>query len=95
MTKLCVCHCKYFSHYFTLSRSSTNFDGEVAAIQRALEQISHRRDIKENKIVVLTDSVTAIQAIEQYDSVYESFKIKEVRSGYKLLQTKFQQIILQ
>ncbi|XP_055383889.1 uncharacterized protein LOC129613726 [Condylostylus longicornis] len=57
-------HSAYFNHYFKLPDNTTVFEGELAAIECALKQILGRR-IKDQQIVILSDSQAALQKEKQ------------------------------
>ena len=54
--------CKSFSFYKSMGKNTTHLDGEITAIKIAIQQLTYRiHHLK--KVVILSDSTSAIQAI--------------------------------
>lgn len=85
-------YCKYFSQYLTLNQGSTVFEAEIQAIATALTHILHNT-MNENKIVLLIDSKSAIEAINNQQ--IRTAVIDEIRYIYKSLEAQGRKIVLQ
>uniref|UniRef100_A0A8D8UCR9 ribonuclease H n=1 Tax=Cacopsylla melanoneura TaxID=428564 RepID=A0A8D8UCR9_9HEMI len=85
--------CKLFSFYRSLGPYTTNFDGEVEAIKIALTQLLFQPNLF-GKVVILTDSKAAIQAIINPEET-PSFQIREIRQTLKHLKLLKKVVVLQ
>lgn len=86
-------HCQFFSQYIVLDKHANHYDGELEAIRTALQNILYRPYIQQ-KIVILSDSKSAIEAIVNY-TCKTIHSIQEIRSLIKSVKIKNEEVILQ
>jgi Ribonuclease HI len=86
-------YCELFSFYKNQGSNTTNFDGEITAIDIALQHILYRTNEFQNA-VILSDSKAAIQAISNY-SEDPSSTIREIRSKIKQIYNLKKKLVLQ
>jgi ribonuclease HI len=79
-----------FLQYLALGHGSTAFEAELCAIANAMKQMIYRPNINKKKIVVLVDS---IQAINNFKKTNET--IEEIKSAYQILTAQGNYVILQ
>jgi Ribonuclease HI len=85
--------CKLFSFYKSMGKNTTHFDGEITAIKIAIQQLTYRiHHLK--KVVILSDSTSAIQAIGN-TNITQSKQIQETRNMIKHLHSLNKLIVLQ
>ena len=74
-------YCHIFSQYLPLGPHDNNFDGEITAIETALQNIFYRTNIQQ-KVVMLTDSKAAIEFICNFH-LTASASMQNIRSIIK------------
>lgn len=85
--------CDLFAFYKGLGPHTTNYDGEIEAIKFAIQQLLFRTH-KFNKVVILSDSKAAIQAIVSMDET-PTREIQEIRKMLQQLKSLKKQVNLQ
>ncbi|VDO01487.1 unnamed protein product [Rodentolepis nana] len=81
-----------FSFYATAGQNRTSFEGEIEAIRTTLCQL-FCLDMKFTKAVILSDSQSAINSIENRET-HKTAEIKECRKIYELLREKNKTLVL-
>lgn len=86
-------HSNLFSFYATLGPNTTHFDGEIEAIRISLKYLVERSN-QLQRVVILSDCTSAIQAITKY-GIPESRAIESCRHSLSLLRARGVETVLQ
>jgi ribonuclease HI len=84
--------CNLFEKSIAAGQYRSNFDGEVMAIWQALKELN-KQYLEKKNVVLLIDSVAAIQAVANEDS--QDKKVILARYEIKSLQTEGVKVVLQ